>query len=110
LAARLSVRLGRIEAAVSAYVALAERLRSENNIKGALDVYRMIASLDAKSGRLYEGVIDELRSGMDVLARRKRQGKGFRSALMTLAVVAVLYAGYAWFGEQVVRDLEIAGR
>jgi tetratricopeptide (TPR) repeat protein len=105
-AARLSVRLGRIEAAIEMYRLLAERMRAENNLKAALDVYRMIASLDAKAGRAFEGVIAEIKAGMERRFVRKKQGQGIRSALMTLAVMAVLYAGYAWFGEQVVRDLE----
>jgi hypothetical protein len=100
------VRLGRVESAVNAYVTLAERHRANHNLKGAIDIYRTIASFDAKSGKQYEGVIDELRSGMDRAARRKAQGKGLRNALMALAAFSVLYAGYAWFGEQVLRDLQ----
>jgi tetratricopeptide (TPR) repeat protein len=104
--ARLSLRLGRVEAAVSAYDTLAERHRSERNLRGALECYRAIASLGGAYTSAYEARIADVKRELGRQASRKRRGKALQATGIAAAVVAVLYAGYSWFGDQMVRDLE----
>jgi tetratricopeptide (TPR) repeat protein len=105
-AARLNVRLGRTEAAVASYVALAERLRSDHDLRGALDVYRTASSLDGGQGAAYEHRMEELRGEVENIAARKKRGKALRAAVFVSIVASIVYAGYAWYADQRVQDLD----
>jgi hypothetical protein len=105
-ASRLNLRLGRVESAVNGYLTLAQRHRDENNLRGALDIYRTIGSVGGNYAKAYDKEIQELRGELERVAARKRRGRSLRLGLAATAVLVLLYGGYVWFGEQVVKDLD----